>query len=262
MRISPFNAYALTLDRFWWTKDTRHWADDHEAHARHPEIKEKMRRRDSHVVVPECADNEVAKLATAKKFSRAAMIQDQVETIVAVADGCFTIQDVKNRIGEIFTDNQIGIVLSSVHRAKGDEADTVFILEPSLMPHPLAEQPWELIQERKVKKGNVLETARIAGIMAAKRTADIIPMCHPLNLTHVQVDFFIDSAESTIRIEARARLLGRTGVEMEALTAVSAAALTIYDMCKAIDRSMTITDIQLVEKSGGKSGRFVRSDLK
>ena len=117
-----------------------------------------------------------------------------------------------------------------------------------------------MIQDRKVKKGNVLETARIAGIMAAKRTADIIPMCHPLNLTHVQVDFFAQEAESAIRIEARARLLGRTGVEMEALTAVAAAALTIYDMCKSYDRAMTITDISLMEKSGGKSGDFRRRE--
>jgi cyclic pyranopterin phosphate synthase len=117
-----------------------------------------------------------------------------------------------------------------------------------------------MIQDRKVKKGNVLETARIAGIMAAKRTADIIPMCHPLNLTHVQVDFFAQEAESAIRIEARARLCGRTGVEMEALTAVAAAALTIYDMCKSYDREMTITDICLMEKSGGKSGNFRRQE--
>ena len=107
-------------------------------------------------------------------------------------------------------------------------------------------------------KGDVLSTARIAGIMAAKRTPDLIPMCHPLNLTHVQVDFSIDGAEGAIRIEARARLFGRTGVEMEALTAVSAAALTVYDMCKSYDRDMVITDIFLLEKTGGKSGSFVR----
>ena len=124
-----------------------------------------------------------------------------------------------------------------------------------MSPHTLAS-----IQDRKVKKGNVLETARIAGIMAAKRTADIIPMCHPLNLSHVRVDFIIDDADNSIRIEAAARLFGRTGVEMEALTAVSAAALTIYDMCKSLDREMIITDIRLMEKEGGKSGRFVRSD--
>jgi len=119
----------------------------------------------------------------------------------------------------------------------------------------------KMILDHKVKKGNVLETARIAGIMAAKRTPDLIPMCHPLNLTHVQVDFFMDGAEGTIRIEARARLFGRTGVEMEALTAVSAAALTVYDMCKSYDRGMVITDIFLLEKAGGKSGSYVRADI-
>ena len=116
----------------------------------------------------------------------------------------------------------------------------------------------EMIQDRRIKKGNVLETARIAGIMAAKRTADIIPMCHPLNLTHVQIDFSFDAAAGALEIEARARLTGRTGVEMEALTAVAAAALTIYDMCKSADRAMTIKDICLVRKTGGKSGTFMR----
>ena len=110
-----------------------------------------------------------------------------------------------------------------------------------------------------VKKGNVLETARIAGIMAAKKTADLIPMCHPLNLTHVAVKFFPDPATHAIKIQATARILDRTGVEMEALTAVAGAALTIYDMCKSHDREMTISDICLVEKTGGKSGHFIRS---
>jgi cyclic pyranopterin phosphate synthase len=109
-----------------------------------------------------------------------------------------------------------------------------------------------------VSKGNVLETARIAGVMAAKKTADLIPMCHPLNLTHVQVDFFPDVASHAIRIEGTARIVDQTGVEMEALTAVSVAALTIYDMCKAIDKAMTITDICLMKKTGGKSGTFLR----
>jgi cyclic pyranopterin phosphate synthase len=94
--------------------------------------------------------------------------------------------------------------------------------------------------------------------MAAKKTSDLIPMCHPLNITHATVDFFPEEDLHAIRIEAAVRLTGQTGVEMEALTAVSVAALTIYDMCKAYDRGMTITDIQLVEKSGGKSGHFVR----
>lgn len=116
----------------------------------------------------------------------------------------------------------------------------------------------EMIRDLRVKKGNVLETARIAGIMAAKRTAELIPMCHPLNLTHVQIDFFFEPSGGVLGIEARTRLRGRTGVEMEALTAVAAAALTVYDMCKSVDRGMTISDICLVRKTGGKSGTFVR----
>jgi cyclic pyranopterin monophosphate synthase len=115
-----------------------------------------------------------------------------------------------------------------------------------------------MIENQKIKKGNVLETARIAGIMAAKKTADLIPMCHPLKLTHVQIDFEADNANHSIRIKASVRTIDQTGVEMEALTAVAAAALTIYDMCKSYDRDMSISDIQLLEKTGGKSGTFVR----
>jgi len=122
----------------------------------------------------------------------------------------------------------------------------------------MAKETFELIQDQKIKKGNVLETARIAGVMAAKKTSDLIPMCHPLNLTHVQVDFFPDPAVHAIRIEASARILDQTGVEMEALTAASVAALTIYDMCKAYDRGMVISDLYLLEKSGGKSGHWRR----
>jgi len=119
-------------------------------------------------------------------------------------------------------------------------------------------ETFELIREKKAKKGNVLETARIAGIMAAKRTAELIPMCHPLCITHAQIDFFPDPDTYSIRIEAIVRLAGQTGVEMEALTAVSIAALTIYDMCKSYDRAMTISDVCLLKKSGGKSGTFER----
>ncbi|MBU1053441.1 MAG: cyclic pyranopterin monophosphate synthase MoaC [Proteobacteria bacterium] len=115
-----------------------------------------------------------------------------------------------------------------------------------------------MIMNQKVKKGNVLETARIAGIMAAKKTSELIPMCHPLNLTHVAVDFYPDDVSNTIRIEASAKIFSQTGIEMEALTAVSVAALTIYDMCKSYDREMTISDICLIEKQGGKSGKFTR----
>ena len=116
---------------------------------------------------------------------------------------------------------------------------------------------FEKIQNQSIKKGNVLETARIAGVMAAKKTSDLIPMCHPLNITHVAIDFFPDKKESAIVIQASVRLRGQTGVEMEALTAVAAAALTIYDMCKSHDKSMIISDIYLKEKSGGKSGIYI-----
>lgn len=124
----------------------------------------------------------------------------------------------------------------------------------------MALQTLEKIQNHVVRKGNVLETARIAGVMAAKRTADLIPMCHPLNLTHIQVDFTPDPEGPAIDIRAAVRMTSQTGVEMEALTAVSVAALTIYDMCKATDRSMVISDIRLMEKSGGKSGAWIRPD--
>jgi len=117
---------------------------------------------------------------------------------------------------------------------------------------------FEKIMDQTVKKGNVLETARIAGIMGAKKTSELIPMCHPLNITHVAVDFFPDNEKSTIRIEAAVRTVDPTGVEMEALTAVSMAGLTIYDMCKSYDREMIISEICLLEKSGGKSGVFSR----
>ncbi|MGQ9550023.1 MAG: cyclic pyranopterin monophosphate synthase MoaC [Roseiflexus sp.] len=106
-------------------------------------------------------------------------------------------------------------------------------------------------------KGDVLATARIAGIMAAKRTPDLLPLCHPLLLTHVAVDALIDATTSTVQIEATVRTIGKTGVEMEALTAVSVTALAVYDMCKAIDREMQIGAIRLVRKSGGRSGDFV-----
>jgi cyclic pyranopterin phosphate synthase len=121
-------------------------------------------------------------------------------------------------------------------------------------------ETFQRIVSGSVSKGNVLEAARIAGVMAAKKTADLIPMCHPLNLTHVQVDFFPDVTNHVMRIEATARIVDQTGIEMEALTAVSVAALTIYDMCKAVDKTMTITDICLLKKTGGKSGPFIRED--
>ena len=114
----------------------------------------------------------------------------------------------------------------------------------------------QLIMDGKAKKGDVLGVARLAGIMAAKRTADLIPLCHPLGLTSVTVDLSCDPERTAVDITATCTLKGRTGVEMEALTAVSVAALTVYDMCKAVDRGMTLTDIRLMEKSGGKSGDY------
>ncbi|MDX2501778.1 MAG: cyclic pyranopterin monophosphate synthase MoaC [Deltaproteobacteria bacterium] len=121
-------------------------------------------------------------------------------------------------------------------------------------------ETFQLIRDQKVKKGNVLETARIAGIMAAKKTSELVPMCHPLQLTHVQVDFEPDEAHHRIGIKASVRTIDQTGVEMEALTAVSVAALTLYDMCKSYDREMRVSDILLLEKSGGKSGEYKRSE--
>ena len=115
-----------------------------------------------------------------------------------------------------------------------------------------------LITDGKISKGDVLATARIAGIMAAKKTPELIPLCHPLAISSVAIDFEIDEKESRIQILSRVRVTGQTGVEMEALTAVAAAALTVYDMCKAVDREMVISDILLMEKKGGKSGRFKR----
>jgi cyclic pyranopterin monophosphate synthase len=112
------------------------------------------------------------------------------------------------------------------------------------------------IQEGAIGKGDVLAVARLAGIMAAKRTADLIPLCHPLALTSVKVDLTCRPDESAVEVVATCKLKGRTGVEMEALTAASVAALTIYDMCKAIDRGMVIAETRLLHKSGGKSGSF------
>jgi cyclic pyranopterin phosphate synthase len=117
-----------------------------------------------------------------------------------------------------------------------------------------------LIAAGQVAKGDVLATARLAGIMAAKRTPELIPLCHPLLLTDVDVDIRPDQAASTLEIEARVRSSGRTGVEMEALVAVAVAALTVYDMVKAVDRGARIGDIRLARKRGGKSGEIVLED--
>ncbi|MBE5864736.1 MAG: cyclic pyranopterin monophosphate synthase MoaC [Lachnospiraceae bacterium] len=120
---------------------------------------------------------------------------------------------------------------------------------------------FDAIKNQTAAKGDVLGTARIAGIMAAKKTSDLIPMCHPLMLTKVSIDFEPDEANLSVKCICTAKLSGKTGVEMEALTGVSVALLTIYDMCKAIDKSMEMSQIRLVEKLGGKSGHFVNPNV-
>lgn len=117
-----------------------------------------------------------------------------------------------------------------------------------------------LIKSGGIKKGDVLAVAQVAGIMAAKRTSELIPMCHPLPLTSVDIGFYLNEQSNAVEITAAVKCRGVTGVEMEALTAVSAAALTVYDMCKAVQKDMVISDIRLMRKSGGKSGDFRRSE--
>ena len=114
------------------------------------------------------------------------------------------------------------------------------------------------IMDKEMEKGDVLGVARVAGIMAAKRTGEVIPLCHPLNIDSVEIFFQPDVERSEMRIETRVKSTGKTGVEMEALVATAASALTIYDMCKAIDRGMKISEIMLLKKSGGKSGTYIR----
>ena len=149
-----------------------------------------------------------------------------------------------------------------------DDQGASRMVDTSLKPETLREarasglvrmQPatLQLIRDRGHAKGDVLEVARLAGIMAAKRTGDLIPLCHPLPITAAAVDFRFEG-DDLLRIEATVRVFGRTGVEMEALTAVSIAALTVYDMCKAVDKGMTIERIRLEAKTGGKSGPFQR----
>ncbi len=133
------------------------------------------------------------------------------------------------------------------------ETDRVATAKGSVL---MAPETLRRIMEGDVGKGDVLGVARLAGIMAAKRTADLVPLCHPLPLTSVSVDLDCDAERNAVDITATCRTTGRTGVEMEALTAVSVAALTVYDMCKAVDRGMRFTDIRLTYKTGGKSGTF------
>jgi len=126
-------------------------------------------------------------------------------------------------------------------------AEGEIIMQPSTL---------KMIKDKEISKGDVLGVAQVAGIMAAKKTYEIIPMCHPLLLTSININFKINEGKNKIIIQSQVKSVGKTGVEMEPLTAVSVAALTIYDMCKAVDRGMTIQDIHLVEKSGGQSGHY------
>lgn len=134
-----------------------------------------------------------------------------------------------------------------------DETERVAVAKGSVLMQP---ETLAMIQAGRMKKGDVLAVAQLAGIMAAKRTPDLIPLCHPLALTSVTVELSCDADRSAVDITATCKLKGRTGVEMEALTAASVAGLTVYDMCKAVDKGMRITDIRLVHKSGGKSGTY------
>ena len=120
----------------------------------------------------------------------------------------------------------------------------------------MSAETFKMVEEGTHKKGDVLGIARVAGIQAAKKTADLIPLCHPIALTHVSLDFLLDQKTHNITCQVKAETTGQTGVEMEALTAVQVALLTIYDMCKAVDRGMVMGDIKLLQKSGGKSGEW------
>jgi cyclic pyranopterin phosphate synthase len=134
-----------------------------------------------------------------------------------------------------------------------EETDRVATAKGSVL---MQAETLHAITGAKIKKGDVLSIAQLAGIMGAKRTSDLIPLCHPLALTSSKVELTVDTSRNTVDITATCKITGKTGVEMEALTAVSVAALTIYDMCKAIDRGMQIINIRLIQKSGGKSGKF------
>lgn len=136
-----------------------------------------------------------------------------------------------------------------------DVTERVAVARASVIMQPAT---LTLVKDKKAAKGDVLAVAQLAGIMAAKRTADLIPLCHPLSLSAVEVTLSLDATRHAVDIEATCKLKGRTGVEMEALTAASVAALTVYDMCKAVDRAMVISEVKLLHKSGGKSGTFNR----
>jgi len=136
-----------------------------------------------------------------------------------------------------------------------EETQRIAIAQGEVVMQP---ETLRLIQEGKISKGDVLAVAQVAGIMAAKQTSQVIPMCHPLMLTSIELNFVIKEKENKIIIRSKVKTIGKTGVEMEALTAAAVAGLTIYDMCKAVDRGMAIESIYLLEKTGGKSGYFLR----
>jgi cyclic pyranopterin phosphate synthase len=144
--------------------------------------------------------------------------------------------------------------LRMVDVAAKDETERYAVARGEIRMRP---ETVRLVAAGRIPKGSVLEAARLAGILAAKRTAELIPLCHPLALTSVDLDFAVD--EDRVRVEARAGVRGRTGVEMEVLTAACVALLTVYDMCKAADRGMVISEVRLVEKAGGASGTYVRA---
>jgi cyclic pyranopterin monophosphate synthase len=141
-----------------------------------------------------------------------------------------------------------------------EKADTFreTVVRGSIFMEP---QTFKSIMSGEITKGDVFAVAKVAGIMAAKRTSEIIPMCHPLNLSHVEINFFPFKKESRIDIESKVKIRAQTGVEMEGFVAVAAAGLTIYDMCKAIDRGMVISNIHLVMKKGGKTGTYISKNL-
>lgn len=141
----------------------------------------------------------------------------------------------------------------------GDKPETVREARAEARVH-MAAETLHLIETGGHKKGDVIAVARVAGIQAAKRCAELIPMCHPLLLTAIDVDIVLDTADNSVHISTACRLRGQTGVEMEALTAASVAALTIYDMCKAVDRGMVIGGVRLLHKSGGRSGKWTAAD--
>lgn len=141
----------------------------------------------------------------------------------------------------------------------GDKDNTKRVAKASCYVE-MKKETLEAILEGQIKKGDVLSVAQVGGIMASKKTSEVIPMCHNIFITGCDIEFEIDKNENRIYILAETKTSGKTGVEMEALTAVSITALTIYDMCKAIDREMIISEVKLVEKKGGKSGHFIRRD--